>query len=101
MTIKVNIWRPDITIVSEKALKPVKIQVSEDAPFTSLVEKIIKKTNIQNPIIIKRNFSHSNPIQIFENSETKKIIEMKFFNGINLYVEEPFVDNKSRWVEEF
>ncbi len=28
MTIKVNVWRPDITVVSEKALKPVKIQVS-------------------------------------------------------------------------
>jgi hypothetical protein len=28
ITVKVNVWKPDITMVSEKALKPIKIQVS-------------------------------------------------------------------------
>jgi hypothetical protein len=28
ITVKINMWRPDITMVSEKALKPIKIQVS-------------------------------------------------------------------------
>jgi hypothetical protein len=64
------------------------VTINQEQTFNKFVQQIIKRTKIPNPVIIKRNFSHSSPIQVFRNEDTKKLIELRFFNGINIYVEE-------------
>lgn len=51
---------------------------------------IKKATGIQNLLVIKRKFSHSNPIEKLDGEKVgdKKLIELRFFNNITIYVEE-------------
>ena len=85
-----NVWRDNLTILTEQYLKPIKVGIREENTFGEFYEKVRQLTNIQNPLLIKRNFSVGNPFVVYELEENreKTLISLRFFNGINLYVEE-------------
>lgn len=87
--IKLNVWRNDLTLLTETYLKPVKLGVREEHTFKEFYNKVEKVLHLKNPIILKRNFSVGNPYQIFdlEKNADRTLISLRFFNGINLYVE--------------
>ena len=88
ITVKINVWRPDIIMVVEKKLKPVKINILDESPFEQFYSAVVSATAIRNPLIIRRNFSGSNPINKLElePNKNKKLIDLRFFNNIVLYV---------------
>ena len=90
ITVKVNVWRDNLTILTKQYLKPIKVGIREENTFGEFYEKVRQLTNIQNPLLIKRNFSVGNPFVVYELEENreKTLISLRFFNGINLYAEE-------------
>jgi hypothetical protein len=77
-------------MVTEKKLKPIKILINDQAKYEDLYALIQKHTNIENVLVIRRNYTNSKPISsiLLEESRDKQLIELRFFNNINLYVEE-------------
>lgn len=53
-------------MVVEKKLKPAKISISDEAPFEEFYSNVLSATGVRNPLIIRRNFSGSNPINKLE-----------------------------------
>ena len=69
-----------------------------------MTELIKKATGISNPLIIKRNFSHSNPVEkmnwdknTFDRIAGKKLIDLRFFINITIYVEEMTEEKVTKW----
>ena len=60
---------------------------------------IVKKTGIPNPLVIKRNFSHANPIEkiTLEKHGEKKLIDLRFFNNITIYAEDNSNETITKW----
>ena len=61
ITVKVSIWEPNAILIVERKAKYIKIPISEAAKFADLYEAIKKVTGLEKPLVIKRNFSRTNP----------------------------------------
>lgn len=105
LTIKVNVWREGLTILSETLLKPIRVRVLDDAVFKDLVAKIEQATGLTDPLILRRTFtSGKNSYEVDSKPENleKNLLKMRYFNSLNLFVEphkEP--GSKPLWEEEF
>lgn len=55
--IKVNVWREGLTFLSEALLKPFKIMIYDEAPFSELIQQIEEKSGLTNPVILRRTFT--------------------------------------------
>lgn len=57
--------------------------------YEELYRTIEVKTGLKEPTIIRRNFSIGENVSIltFGANRSKRLIDLRFFNGINLYVE--------------
>lgn len=51
---------------------------------------IQKQTAIHSVLVIRRNYTSAQPITaiLLEDNRDKRLIDLRFFNNINLYVEE-------------
>jgi hypothetical protein len=90
-------------MVAEKKLTPVKIAISELAPYRELYSLIQQRTGIDRPLVIRRNYTSAQPISslLVEDNAEKRLIDLRFFSNINLYVEEVSEDIDVRWAREF
>ena len=62
ITVKVSVWQPDVSMIVQRKKKTIKIPILEEETYNKLYSQISKATGIQNPLVIKRNFSRTNPI---------------------------------------
>ena len=90
-------------MIVEKKLKPARINILDEASFEEFYNAVVKATGLRNPLVIRRNFSGSNPINKLELevNRNKKLIDLRFFNNIVLYVEERDESPKTKWELEF
>jgi hypothetical protein len=88
-------------MVTEKKLKPIKISISELAKYDQLYAQIQKQTGIEQVLVIRRNYTSSQPITAIlpEDNSDKKLIDLRFFNNINLYVEEMSDSIEVKWAK--
>lgn len=91
-------------MVTEKKLNPVKIAISELAPYSELYSLIKQRTGITRPLVIRRNYTSVKPISslLIEDNAENRLIDLRFFSNITLYVEELEEGSTDfRWAREF
>lgn len=90
ITVKLHLWRENIFSVMEKKRQPLKIRILDESLFDELHAAIVKATGLQNPLIIRRNFTGIQPITLLDLQSHlgKRLIDLRFFNNLTLYVEE-------------
>lgn len=90
ITVKLHLWRENIFSVMEKKRQPLKIRILDESLFDELHAAIVKATGLQNPLIIRRNFTGIQPITLLDLQSNlgKRLIDLRFFNNLTLYVEE-------------
>jgi hypothetical protein len=102
ITVKLHLWRENIFSVMEKKRQPLKIRILDESLFDELHAAIVKASGLQDPLIIRRNFTGIQPITQLdlEANLGKKLIDLRFFNNLTLYVEERAQDGP-KWPLEF
>ena len=97
--LNVNVWRPGLFYLTEEHLKPLKIKIRDDETYDTLHHIIKERTGLENPVVIRRTFvSGGNNADVVPLSN-KTLVGLRFFNNLNLYVEEKTATTK--WQEEF
>lgn len=101
ITVKLHLWRENIFSVMEKKRQPLKIRILDESLFDELHAAIVKATGLQNPLIIRRNFTGIQPITLLDLQSNlgKRLIDLRFFNNLTLYVEEE--SSEAKWAGEF
>lgn len=65
------------------------MSIRDEKTFKEFYERVEKVTGLRNPVVIKRTFSSGKAYEEYplEANQHKTLISLRFFNGINLYVE--------------
>ncbi len=70
-------------IKNNKAIKPIKIDITDDKLLSSSISKIIKKYGVPNIIFLNAGTNNPNSNHIVSMEELRKIFEINFFGTIN------------------
>jgi len=97
MQVKLNLWRPNIVVLEEAALKPQKVMLKKTEKLSLIMKQLGKITNIPaDRILLGKRLPMGNAncleiITIPENME-RTLAQLRINEGINLFVEDIAVE---------
>jgi len=94
MTVKVNVWRPELTSMTEDVLKPTFFKVKKDLLMSDFINLISAEFKIaqQSVMVLKRNpMLNLRQMEVLSNEPTKALNVLRINEGVNLFVEDTSV----------
>ncbi len=95
--VKINLWRPNIVVLDELALKPLKLNIRKTCKLVELLEKVATISGIPTDRIIMgkklpMGSAHCLEIATVPENMDKTLAHLRINEGINLFVEDAAVE---------
>ena len=96
MTVKVNMWRPGLTSLSEEALKPSYLKIKKTLTMEDFQRRIAEQHAIeehQNIVVLKKNpmLNNMRQLEVVSDAPSKQLNQLRINEGVNLFIEDKSV----------